>query len=146
MKKSKKKKELKRDLTKWVIECGISPAHNNKLLILLKTCNELAFLPNDYRALLTTVRNVTTKEVHPGSYFHFCLRVGILRSLYRLNLENVPDNIKLFVNIDGIPLAKSSNSQFWPILVAIRGFRASSPFVVGIYHGSTKPKFVNDYL
>ncbi|KZS10320.1 Uncharacterized protein APZ42_025240 [Daphnia magna] len=99
-----KKKKLIRDLKKWVIECGISRTHINNLLVILKTCNELAFLPNDYRALLTTARNVTTKET-PS------------RQLFSLRLK-----------------------------IAIRGFRASSHFVVGIYHGSTKPKFVNDYL
>ena len=141
-----RKKEVKSDLTKWAIECGIPRTHINKLLVILKKSNEFSFLPNDYRSLLKTARSVTIKKVNPGTYFHFGLRQGILRSLNRLNLKTVPVKIELFVNIDGIPLTKSSNSQFWPILVIIRGIRCSCPFVVGIYHGSTKPAFANEYL
>ena len=137
---------MKIELAKWTVECGIPRTHVNKLLVLLQKCSELSYLTKDYRTLLKTVRNVETKVVHPGTYFHFGLKNGILRSFFHLSLRTVPDKIEIFVNIDGIPLAKSSNAQFWPILAMIRGLNGSKPFVVGIYYGSKKPTFANDYL
>ena len=87
-----------------------------------------------------------TKYIHPGTYFHFGLSRGILRSLSLINLKTIPGKIKICVSIDGIPLTKSSNSQFWPILAMIRGFNDSMPFIIGIYRGSAKPDSANDYL
>ncbi len=138
--------DVKSDLTKWAIECGIPRTHVNRLLIILRKCNELSSLPKDYRSLLKTVRHVVTKDVNPGTYFHFGLSAGILRSLFHLNLQTIPAKLEICVHIDGIPLSKSSNSQFWPILAMIRGFNNSIPFVVGIFHGSSKPLSANDYL
>ena len=87
-----------------------------------------------------------TKYIHPGTYFHFGLSRGILRSLSLINLKTIPGKIKICVSIDGIPFTKSSNSQFWPILAMIRGFNDSMPFIIGIYRGSAKPDSANDYL
>lgn len=49
------------------------------------------------------------------------------------------------MNIDGLPLYKSSNAQFWPILGLIECFENRvqtnrDPFVIGIYFGTQKPK------
>lgn len=138
--------EVKNELAKWAIECGIPRTHISRLLVILKKCNELSHLPKDYRTLLKTVRNVVTKEVALGTYFHFGLSNGIIKSLFHLSLPTIPKEIKLFINIDGIPLVKSSNSQFWPILGIIRGYNGSKPFVIGIFHGNTKPTDSNEYL
>lgn len=45
----------------------------------------------------------------------------------------------------GIPLAKSSNSQIWPILAYIID-TTKKVFPVGIYHGTAKPKDSNDFM
>lgn len=58
------------------------------------------------------------------------------------NLEILP----LTINIDGLPLSKSSKSQFWPILMSIDLLEISEPFIVGIYHGLKKPESVMDFL
>lgn len=53
------------------------------------------------------------------------------------------------INIDGIPLHRSSKSQFCPILVhfSADGLKASDfPLIVGIYYGSSKPNDINEYL
>lgn len=51
---------------------------------------------------------------------------------------DTPDFIKATINVDGLPIAKSSNKQFWPVLMKWKGFNVS-PMVVGIFHGKKKP-------
>ncbi|KAE9534035.1 hypothetical protein AGLY_008771 [Aphis glycines] len=55
------------------------------------------------------------------------------------------DEIKIVVRIDGLPLAKSSSSQFWPILAYIQPFK-EYVFLIGLYHGFEKPADSNDFL
>jgi len=53
--------------------------------------------------------------------------------------------IEIMVNIDGLPISSSSNSQVWPILCSI--FQYNHVFMVGLYHGKDKkPKSSNDFL
>jgi len=44
------------------------------------------------------------------------------------------------MNIDGLPLFKSSNTQFWPILGRTIHPAVSKPFAIGIFLGNGKPK------
>ncbi|EFN67070.1 hypothetical protein EAG_00205, partial [Camponotus floridanus] len=53
-------------------------------------------------------------------------------------------NIKISINIDGLPLSKSSQRQFWPILGFIADFK--KVFVIGIYYGTEKPTDSNEFL
>ncbi|EZA49249.1 hypothetical protein X777_12489 [Ooceraea biroi] len=53
--------------------------------------------------------------------------------------------IYINVNIDGLPIAKSSKSQLWPILAQIVS-ENSVPFLVGVYHGYKKPTTVKNFL
>lgn len=61
-----------------------------------------------------------------------------------INIKN--NELKLQFNIDGLPIAKSSGSQLWPILGLIRNIQDCSPFSVGIYHGYKKPIDLDEYL
>lgn len=49
-------------------------------------------------------------------------------------------------NIDGLPLTKSSSSQFWPILACPVEDFYLDPFPVGIFHGSSKPSNALKFL
>lgn len=48
------------------------------------------------------------------------------------------------ISIDGIPLSKSSEKHFWPILGKFR--KLKYPFIIAVLLGSGKPKNVNEYL
>lgn len=54
------------------------------------------------------------------------------------------------VNIDGLPLFKSSNISLWPILGLITNQRDSTPFPIAIFSGKGKPincsEFLDDFL
>lgn len=53
------------------------------------------------------------------------------------------------VNMDGLPISKSSPLKFWPILGRLIGSE-NEPFVISIYFGRTDPKdiesFLNDFV
>lgn len=51
--------------------------------------------------------------------------------------------VKFDINIDGLPLFKSSKTQLWPILAK---FHNSEPFLVSLFCGTGKPEPVEDYL
>lgn len=63
---------------------------------------------------------------------------------------NIPQNEEflLAVNIDGLPLSKSSNSSLWPILCSIKSIKIlmKEVFLIALYHGPEKPKSANDFL
>ena len=55
------------------------------------------------------------------------------------------DLIYVDINIDGLPLHKSSNRQFWPILCKVVK-SMHQLFVVALYCGTQKPDNVNEFL
>lgn len=128
-----------------MIQCNIPRCHVSNLLRKLKLDCGLSFLPLDSRTLLKTTRNKPTVSlVSPGQYAHFGL-VNVL--LFLLSYHRVDDTvtqIRIVTHIDGIPIAKSSGSQFWPILCSIYGYE--KVVIVGMYHELKKPEDVNEFL
>ncbi|KAJ8910893.1 hypothetical protein NQ315_014221 [Exocentrus adspersus] len=89
---------------------------------------------SDPRTLLKTPNSYEVIEIEGGgSYYYF----GIEKTI-----------ILLSVNIDGLPLSKSSGSSFWPILCLITSIKKleDKVFIVALYHGSEKPKNPNVLL
>ena len=131
-------------LLKWAIKGNI---HQNTLTELLKILRDhscFSHLPLDARTFLKTKQSNISDLQGGGQYFHFGIRNGITWLLKHLNF--FPGLIKLFISVDGVPLSKSSGSQFWPILGAVVGLQMATPFVIGIYHGVEKPKCSNEFL
>jgi len=106
---------LKLNLANWAIERNVAQNTVNDLLSILKQHKCFADIPSDCRTLLSSSSTKTKniRIVNPGNYYHFGLKKGIENTLKRVRFEG---NIKVVVGIDGLPLAKSSSSQFWPIL------------------------------
>ncbi|KAF0766408.1 Uncharacterized protein FWK35_00007223 [Aphis craccivora] len=107
-------------LKKWTIECNVPHVTINKLLSILKEENYSPFqkFPLDSRTLLQSGSSKTTNIdiLTPGIYYHFGLKVGIINSSLKFKLDN---EIEVIVGVDGLPLSKSSSSQFWSILAYI---------------------------
>lgn len=57
-----------------------------------------------------------------------------------------PLAIAININIDGIPLFKSSKLQFWPILFNISDMPGVGPMTIAIFHGKTKPTSLDEFL
>lgn len=61
----------------------------------------------------------------------------------------IPNNIlKIGINVDGLPLAKTSKSQFYPIFISILNIKQRPNLVIpiGIFHEYTKPGYVEEFI
>lgn len=144
---SDKQKQLS-SIKAWVLNHSISHAAVSELLTLLRSDFSLSFLPADARTLMKTPRNVTLqiRNENGGEMVYFGFAESLLRSVKQHYFDVLPESIKINLNIDGLPLTKSSSSQFWPLLGAIVDDFYTEPFVIAIYHGFSKPDSSNDFL
>ena len=62
------------------------------------------------------------------------------------NLDDNISTLSLKVFIDGLPLHKSTNLEFWPILASIDELPNEAPMKVGIYCGLKHPQNIEEYL
>lgn len=54
------------------------------------------------------------------------------------------DNIQLFVNIDDLPIYKSSERSLWPILCSDKII--NNVYIIALYYDKGKPKDSNEFL
>jgi hypothetical protein len=122
-------------LASWAIKHNITQSALSDLLKLLKNHGH-AVLPSDGRTLLGTPRRTLIREVKPGFYWHAGLENGLVSCLSqsKYNLESV-NKIELAINIDGLPLSRSSSSSLWPILGSLIGLPYNDVLLIGAYHG-----------
>ena len=102
-------------------------------------------LPKDSRTFLKTPRSVdVTFNNDNGKKSSYCY-LGIFNSLQDVfDLPPPCSIINLIVNIDGLPLFKSANSQLWPILGSV--FQSDLVFPIALFYGNSKPDCLNDFL
>ena len=136
--------ELSLCLARWAVKNMIP--HNNlrELLTILHPYHQ--DIPKDPRTLLSTGKVTGVKEIAGGSYFHFGLKSELQHILESSNNCVPPGRLDIQLNIDGLPLFKSTNDQFWPILGLLQHVKGQKPFVIGLFYGKTKPKNVHEYL
>lgn len=127
------------DLRGWALKHNITFSALGDLLEILNRHPNFD-LPKDPRTLLCTPRSTTIEKVEPGEYVHF----EWISSVEKLIQVPTADYIKIQINIDGIPLYKSSTRQFWPILAKIVEY--NQVVVIGIYSGFGKPTNINNFL
>lgn len=133
-------KNLKDKLAEWSVVYNISCNALNALLKVLKP--EIPDLPSDYRTLKCTPKEVKCVSFKSGQYVHY----GVKDSLTDFFEKNIftESCLDLNINIDGLPLFKSSKVQAWPILININ--KTESVLVAGVFVGNSKPIDVNEYL
>ena len=138
-------KTLKEQLSTWATSNNVSKSCVDELLTILKPqCN--VELPKDCRTLLQTPRVIEYSEKCGGKYIYFGIEIGLMNILYHksFSLDFVEENtLKLNFNIDGIPVFKSTGTQFWPILCSLGNY---TPFMVSIFYGPSKPSSLEDFL
>ena len=131
------------DLGEWAVSYNIQHSAVAGLLTLLrKRC--VPTLPIDPRTLLKTPRHYVIKNVGGGEYSH----VGLTSELSKIVIadKSVLKQLNLQINIDGIPLFKSTNTSLWPILCSVINSVNKEPFVVGIFCGKEKPTDAKEFL
>ncbi|KYN18622.1 hypothetical protein ALC57_09060 [Trachymyrmex cornetzi] len=134
----------------WALKHNITHAAISDLLVGLKE-NDQCFaddqsepkfpIRESARTLLKTRRTMLLYIVHIG------LKKQLLK-IARKYLKNV-SIFKLLINIDGLPLFKSSSAQVYPILcivVSIPELPVVNRDHPGIYYGKEKPDNLNNYL
>lgn len=142
--------ETEDKLATWALEENVTHSALSKLLRILK-CHHPS-LPLDARTLLKTTRSevMALQEKAGGAYHYF----GILQSM-RSTLEAYHSNLtsgmclKLQINVDGLPLFRSSSTQFWPIFGFVQNLRNHKPFVIALFAGNGKPElyeYMEDFV
>ena len=134
---------VKGKLASWSARHNLTKSSVDELLGMLR--EEGLSLPKDGRTLLQTPRSVDSEDKCGGKYIYYGLENGLVKVLGHLSAVTLSklETIKLNVNIDGVPLFKSSGKQFWPILCSFGGYE---PFIVALFFGDAKPNSLNDYL
>lgn len=139
------KEDSREALRKWAIQYNISHQALKGLLSVIKHQYRDDDLPSDPRTLLATPQNTSQHiiDIPGGRYWHQGLEV-CLKTRFKNISENI--SIELNVNMDGIPIHKSSKDQFWPIICNVYGMPQIKPMIIGIFLGKNKPLDVNSYL
>ena len=131
-------------LIAWAVDFKIPHSAINSLMEILGKYHP--GLPKDARTLLNTPRYCDIKQVAGGSYHYFGVETSLVRVLSHKTLTTKTlkdEHISLQINVDGLPLFKSSNSQFWPILARVSQPVESEPFIIALYCGSHKPRNIS---
>lgn len=136
-----KQQSLREKLTEWYHRNKPSRQSFDELLTILK--GEGMDVPLSAKAFSTKSDRLIVYEVSPGFYTHF----GIFKQLKRVShLFADCDEILVDINIDGLPLFKSSKAQLWPILMKVVNITSLSVFPVGVYVGRSKPNNIEEFF
>jgi hypothetical protein len=136
--------------TELILKHNITNVATDDFLKLFNdTCPQFN-LPLCSKTVLSTPTNYKILKIDGGEYFHFGIVRKLINSLalsnsytFEYNKENF---LSLKLGIDGLPVSMSSKKQFWPILCIIEEAIDTSPFLVGLFYGESKPKQITEFL
>jgi len=134
--------DFKHRLAVWATEHQITHVALRALIQTLKQHSCFSNLSIDARSLVKTPRRLDIRMVTPGTYYHFGLLHSVLHVL--TSIKDYTDCVRIIVNVDGLPISKSSSQQFWPILGSVIPY--DYVFLIGLYYGNEKPENANDFL
>ncbi len=123
------------NLVMWANECQVKHNAVDKLLKLLKRHGHPE-LPSTARALLGTLRQVPVELKSGMEYIYLGLAAGITKYLASVTEDATVLHISL--NVDGLPLFRSSGKCMWPVLCAIQ-CKPVRVFAVALTYGASKP-------
>lgn len=133
------KEKFETELVCWAIKHRVNNVQLKGLLQIWNETVPLSKLPVDPRTLLNTPRmiEIFSDPLHNDEkYWYFGLRKS-LTNLFKTS-NCIPPKIYINISTDGLPISKSSNEAFWPILYNIHEMPNVKPLVVGIYHGKSE--------
>lgn len=118
-------------LREWALDENITIQSLSRLLSLLNPI--IPELPLDGRTLLNANTKCEIVPMGEGEYIYFGIANFIPHGSNVFDLE---------LNVDGLPIFKSSKKQFWPIL----GSFGSTVFIIAIYFGTSKPCSIDSFF
>ena len=132
---------LSHQLRMWVIKSNITQNATDDLLKILRSSGH-PNLPATARTLLLSQSSVSTRNVSNMEYYFF----GFIAQLTK-HIENalkaeisIPNELHFSLNIDGLPLYKSSKKSLWPVLALISSISPKVVFPIAITCGNKKPQ------
>lgn len=132
---------LKNELASWAIANNIAISASSKLLKILH--NHDIDVPLDARTLYRTPRagEIKVTELSGGSYCYFGVESCVMEQIQAMAPDVQIKEIKIDINIDGLPIFKSKNISVWPIQIAVVNIEClrNKPFVVAMFCGAHKP-------
>ena len=132
-------------LKKLAVKHNLPQAVVNDVLDLLNDLN-VPGLPKDARTLMKSggsVSDVVSKA--GGRYFYFGIE-STLKTMASKMKNSRHKTMTLQVNIDGMPLFKSSRSSLWPILFNVKEWKKGEVFMAAIFCGVEKPSPVHEFM
>lgn len=129
------------ELALWATDFQVKHNALNALLRLLKKSGHRD-LPATARTLLHTVTEVKTEIKSDMEYYYFGVASELLKhfKMYPVHKKAQVDELEISLNIDGLPLFRSSQMEFWPVLCAIVNMHPTIVFPVALTCGKSKPK------
>lgn len=134
------KEQFEDVLASWAVSYNVPHNAGNALLTILRKYTPYNF-PLQMRSLLQTPRQTDIIKVCEGEYFHWGVDNVIQKMLAKCNEI---ESIDLLINIDDLPVGKSSNASLWPILCS--NMMDKAVYLVGAYFGYEKPRDRNVFL
>ncbi|XP_029162066.1 uncharacterized protein LOC114933620 isoform X1 [Nylanderia fulva] len=131
-------------LREWALEGGVlSMKKLNDLLRRLRVL--FPILPKSYKTLLQTSRDLDIDRLPDGSQMWYkSIRTNLDNMLLDEYL-NIYNSVIIDINMDGLPLSKSSKLKVWPILGYLVNTE-NEPFIIGLYFGDHDPVDIHFYL
>ncbi|KAK3928352.1 Valine--tRNA ligase [Frankliniella fusca] len=131
-------------LRKWALAPGVLSM--SKVDEILKPLNRLfANVPLSHKTLLKSDNDYNINILPSGAEFWYN---GIKKNLDTFDLRQYLqkfNRITLDINMDGLPLFKSSKMKFFPILGSLVGTH-NEPFVIALHFGVGEPTCGEDFL
>lgn len=136
-------KSISNELQQWALRHNV---HHNAVSDLLRILRDKLHqkVPRFARTLLKTPTSISLETIDGGKLWYHSIKNCLIHSKLANCLTNITINVNF--NIDGLPLHKSTSTEFWPILMNIANMVEIKPMVVAIYVGSGKPKSILQYL
>lgn len=113
---------LETDLRDWANSHRITKRALDGLLSILNS-NGITSVPKNHRTLQNTPVNLEIIDIAGGKIWYNGLEKTIKQIFSKIDCDWT---ISLNVNVDGLPLYKSSKISFWPILASIHGMCSQS--------------------
>lgn len=135
--------DIQIDLRDWAIINSITVSATRSLLLILRKYG--LNVPLSRNSLFKCKKKeLKTTQIGTGEYLH----IGIEKNIktFNYNFLGEDDVIEIDINVDGVPLFKSSRTCLWPILGAFVNQPYIDPFLIGVFCGKGHPESVDIYL
>ena len=127
---------LSDSLAAWVREFSVKQNAVDKLLNILQLAGHK--VPLTARSLFKTTKHVSISEKSGMQYVYLDIKKQLQRFVEAIPsrlLELLDGKLEISLNIDGLPLFKSSSTCVWPILCAVVNVKPAKVFPVALACG-----------